>query len=65
MIFAEGAPVELALGDRMIAFAPRWFDDRKSQLASRLRSAISPWVDSRKVVDRVRDRLEVRGELAA
>ena len=62
VIFAEGAPVELALGDWMISFAPRWFDGRKSQLASRLRSAISPWVDRRKVVDKVRDRLDVRGE---
>ena len=65
VIFAEGAPVESALGDRMIPFAPCWFDGRKSQLAqlaSRLRSAISPWVDRRKVVDKVRDRLEVRGE---
>jgi len=62
VIFAEGAPVESALGDRMISFAPRWFDSKKSQLASRLRSAISPWNDRRKVVDKVRDRLEVRGE---
>ena len=62
VIFAEGAPVESSLGDRMISFAPRWFDGRKSELASRLRSAISPWVDRRKVVDKVRDRLDVRGE---
>ena len=62
VIFAEGAPVESCLGDRMILFAPIWFENRKSQLASRLRSAISPWIDRRKVVDKVRDRLEVRGE---
>ena len=62
VIFAEGAPVELALGDGMIPFAPIWFDNRKSELASRLRSAISPWVDRRKVADKVRDRLDVRGE---
>ena len=62
VIFAEGAPVESCLGDGMILFAPIWFENRKSQLGSRLRSAISPWVDRRKVVDKVRDRLEVRGE---
>jgi len=62
VIFAEGAPVESAIGDQMIPFAPRWCYDRKSQLTSRLRSAISPWVDRRKVLDKVRDRLDVRGE---
>ena len=62
VIFAEGAPVESCLGDGMILFAPIWFENRKSQLGSRLRSAISPWFDRRKVVDKVRDRLEVRGE---
>ena len=62
VIFAEGAPVESCFGDGMILFAPRWFENRKSQLASRLRSAISPWVDRRKAVDKVRDHLDVRGE---
>ena len=32
VIFAEGAPVKSALGDRMIPFAPFWFDGRKSLL---------------------------------
>ena len=63
VIFAEGAPVELCLGDGMIPFAPIWFESRKSQLASRLRSAISPWIDRRKVVDKVRDHLEVQGKV--
>ena len=62
VIFAEGAPVESCLGDGMRPFAPIWFENRKSQLASRLRSAISPWVDRRKMADKVRDRLDVRGE---
>jgi Hint domain len=62
VILAEGAPVESALGNQMIPLAPIWFDGRRSELASRLRSAISPWIDRRKVVDKVRDRLEVQGE---
>jgi hypothetical protein len=62
VIFAEGAPVESFLGDKMIPFAPLWFKGRKSEIASRLRSAVSPWVDRRKLVDKVRDRVEVRGE---
>lgn len=61
-IFAEGATVESCLGDGVRPFAPIWFENRKSQLASRLRSAISPWVDRREVVDKVRDRLDERGE---
>ena len=64
VILAEGAPVESALGEGMIAFAPIWFGNRKSELASRLRSAVSPWVDRRKVADRVRDRLDARGDSA-
>ena len=32
VIFAEGAPVESFLGDRMIPFAPIWFDGRKSAI---------------------------------
>jgi Hint domain len=62
VIFAEGAPVETSLGDQMAPFAPIWFGGRKSKFASRLRSAISPWVDRRNVADKVRDRLDVRGE---
>jgi hypothetical protein len=62
VIFAEGALVETSLGDRMAPFAPIWFGGRKSKFASRLRSAISSWVDRRNVADKVRDRLDVRGE---
>jgi hypothetical protein len=61
VIFAEGAPVESCLRDGMIPFAPIWFESRKSELASRVRSAISPWIDRRNMADKVRDRLEVRG----
>jgi hypothetical protein len=61
VIFAEGTPVESALGDQMTPLAPRWLGGRRSQLASRLRSAISPWVDRREAVDRLRDRLEAGG----
>ena len=62
VILAEGAPAESLLADRMVPFAPIWFGGRKSKFASRLRSAISPWVDRRKVADKVRDRLDVRGD---
>lgn len=58
VIIAEGAPVESVLGDRMVPFAPIWFVGRRSELASRLRSALSPWVDRRKRADKVRDRIE-------
>ena len=61
-ILAEGAPVESKIGDQMRPFAPIWFGGRRSELASRLRSAISPWFDKRNVADKVRDRLDVRGE---
>jgi Hint domain len=62
VIFAEGALVETSLGAGMAPFAPIWFGGRKSKFASRLRSAISPWVDRRNVADKVRDHLDVRGE---
>ena len=65
VILAEAAPVESALGEGMIAFAPIWFGNRKSELVSRLRSAVSPWVDRRKVADRVRDRLDARGDFCS
>jgi len=61
IILAEGAPVE-SYPDPMSRFGPDWFAGRKSELTSRLRSAISPWVDRRKVADRVRDRLDERGD---
>jgi len=62
VILAEGAPAESLLVDRMVPFAPIWFGGTKSKFASRLRSAISPWVDRRKVADKVRDRLDLRGD---
>ncbi len=37
------------------------FDGAKSMIKSRLRSALSPWVDRRQPADRIRDRLEERG----
>jgi len=62
IIFAEGAPVESYRPDPMSRFGPDWFDGRKSELTSRLRSALSPWVDRRKVADKVRDRLDEAGD---
>jgi hypothetical protein len=63
VIFAEGTPVESRLEERMIPFAPIWGGGRRFELRSRLRSAISPWVDGRQIFDKVRDRLDTRGEL--
>jgi hypothetical protein len=37
-----------------------WFDGGRSRLMSRLRSALSPWIDRRTQFDRVRDDLEDR-----
>lgn len=62
VIFAEGTPVESLRDERMIPFAPTWHGGRRSELRSRLRSAISPWLDRRRNFDKVRDRLEARAE---
>jgi Hint domain len=37
------------------------YDGRRAQIKSRLRSAISPWLDRREKIDVIRDRLEERG----
>jgi hypothetical protein len=39
------------------------FDGARSELKSRLRSAISPWLDRRQPLDLVRDRLEERADV--
>jgi hypothetical protein len=44
------------------AFAPVALYGRRAELRSRLRSAISPWVDLRRPVDRARDRIDERAE---
>jgi hypothetical protein len=63
VILAEGAPVETLLAENMAAFAPSGIAyGQRAELVSRLRSAVSPWVDRRRVFDKVRDRLEVRAE---
>jgi hypothetical protein len=63
VLFAEGASVESKLDEHMVPFAPIGIGSgRRSELASRLRSAVSPWLDNRQVFDKVRDRLEVRAE---
>ncbi len=38
-----------------------FYDGRRGQIKSRLRSAISPWFDCREKIDVIRDRLEERG----
>ena len=63
VLFAEGASVESKLDEHMVPFAPFGIGSgRRSEFASRLRSAVSPWLDNRQVFDKVRDRLEIRAE---
>ncbi|AGK56890.1 hypothetical protein HYPDE_26038 [Hyphomicrobium denitrificans 1NES1] len=62
VIWAEGLPVESRLVGSMAACAPLWDSGRRAELASRFRSAVSPWFDKRDVYDKVRDRLEARSE---
>lgn len=63
VIWAEGMPVESRFVDSMVAFAPIWSGGRRFELASRLKSAVSPWFDKRNAYDKVRDRLEERVEI--
>jgi hypothetical protein len=43
-------------------FAPlKFYEGRRGRIKSRMRSAISPWVDMRNELDVIRDRLEMRG----
>jgi hypothetical protein len=41
------------------------FDGRRAMILSRLRSAVSPIVDRRTLLDRLRDLVEERASLAA
>ena len=60
--FAEYARVHGASETEEAACAPLLFyDGRRGQLKSRLRSALSPWYDRREKLDVIRDRLEERG----
>jgi hypothetical protein len=43
-------------------FAPRHASGRRAEIASRLRSAFSPWVDRRRQADVIRDRIAERAE---
>jgi len=61
IIIADGAPVESYRTDSVSRLGPDWLNSRRSDLTSRLRSAVSPWVDRRTVADKVRDRLDERG----
>lgn len=62
VIWANGAPVESRLTESMTPFAPIWGGGRRFELNSRLRSAISPWIDTRTAFDKIRDRIEERSE---
>lgn len=65
VILAEGAPVESLLTAQMVACAPIGIGGgRRAELASRMRSAVSPWVDTRTAFDKARDRLEAEAETA-
>jgi hypothetical protein len=37
------------------------FNGGRSEIRSRARSAVSPWIDRREKIDVIRDRLEERG----
>ncbi|CAA2142232.1 Hint domain-containing protein [Hyphomicrobium sp. ghe19] len=62
VIWANGAPVESRFVESMTPFAPIWTGGRRFELNSRLRSAISPWFDTRTTFDKIRDRIEERSE---
>ena len=62
IIWANGAPVESRHAEWMTPFAPIWTGGRRFELNSRLRSAISPWFDTRTAFDKIRDRIEERSE---
>lgn len=63
VIFSEGAPTESLLVDAL--FAPRLRDNRSSVFISRLRSAVSPWVDVRRPGDEIWERLAQSAESRA
>jgi hypothetical protein len=62
VIYAEGTECESLLLANAAACAPlKFYEGRRGQIKSRMRSAISPWVDMRSELDVIRDRLEMRG----
>ena len=72
VVYAEGAQCEslsevtaaAAAGDdeAEAACAPLvYYEGRRGQIKSRIRSAFSPWLDTRSQLDVIRDRLEMRG----
>lgn len=64
VVLAEGAPCETFVQVYDSLLAPVvWNGGLRGQVASRLRSAISPIVDVRNRADKVRDRLDERAEL--
>lgn len=65
VIIANGAPCESLLVDaRTKPYAPIVaFNGGRAELSSRMRSAVSPLIDRRTALDRLRDRLENRASL--
>jgi hypothetical protein len=63
VFFAEGAPVESLPEVEKAYCAPR-ASSGPHEFQSRLRSAISPWIDIRQPVDVIRDRFEERAAAA-
>jgi Hint domain len=63
VIYAEAAPCEtLWIADEEVQCAPRvGIMGGRGEMRSRLRSAISPWIDRRQEFDVIRDNLEERG----
>lgn len=63
VIDAEGAPCETLRESGIAACAPIVeFAGHRSELGSRLRSALSPWIDRRRKLDIVRDSLDERAD---
>jgi len=60
VIYAEGAAVESMQAEGMAPLGPTWYGGKRAELASRLRSAASPWIERRLPADKLRDRLEAR-----
>jgi hypothetical protein len=66
VIFAEGMPCESLLTEEELPYAPVLaFRGGRSEVSSRIRSAISPVFDFRRPLDVIRDRIEERGLMSS
>jgi hypothetical protein len=63
VIDAEGAPCESRKDPGMASCAPAGFNGGRSEIFSRMRSAMAPIIDRRQPADRIRDGIETRAGL--